>query len=766
MYRLFTIYFLISIFIGHVQAEDSFLRPKSLKVIGNTTLSYAEVLNIADLETDEDITGYDIQRAIKNLWALDLFSDVDIYALIQRDNNIDLIIYLKELPRLNRLILNGNNDIDDDEIQNAIKNLHSTALSSYKLYSIQQKLKNLYVKQGYLQAQIKTYTIPVDSGQVNLIIDIKGGEEIEIDKISFHNNDTFSKSELLDVMQETKEDGWLRSAIFSEDGFQKDLLRLVNYYRSNGYRDAEIIKDTIYYNDDNSEMYIDIWLYEGNPNYFHKIDFEGNTVFSDARLYQSLGFKKNDLYSADKIRGAVEKKLIDLYYNIGYLYTTITTKETPISEDSTRISFLIEEGKEVKIRNIAISGNTTTEEKVIRRQLKVEPGQIFNKDLLIKSQTELWALNYFNNVSHSIKPVDDQNVDLEFEIAEKITTKTDFSAGWSEQAGLTGGIGLRMYNFIGNGQHAGINAYFGQRNKSISTEFIEPWFLNRPISIGLKLYYSDQDEAYTGYRQKSMGGALRIGHNLHGLTDGYHMDWIYQFDQTEFSNFSDRIIDLNPKGILNEDWPVSTSSLKNIISRNSLDRPDFPTSGSYIALTNEIAGGFLGGNADYHKHQINVDWYKALAENVVLKANIETGYMSGWKKNSRIPYSQKFFLGGNGTGSSTPLRGYIDPLSIESNDQNVGFSLFRAGLELRYRILSTPLIYVLTFAEAGETWNSFSNINLGNLRRSVGFGIRIDVPYLGIIGIDYAYGFDYFDPYSGSERGRWQFHIIIGELFK
>ena len=238
------------------------------------------------------------------------------------------------------------------------------------------------------------------------------------------------------------------------------------------------------------------------------------------------------------------------------------------------------------------------------------------------------------------------------------------------------------------------------------------------------------------------------------------MDWIYRYDYSQYADFSDHGDGTNRR------WPLRTNSLKNIISRSSLDRPDFPTSGLSIVLTNEIAAKFLGGNAEYHKHRINADWYTPVADNLVLRLNCDAGYLNSWTGNDHIPNSRRIFsVDDEPTYPSIPLGPYSNPISITSYTPNGGLSLFRAGFEMRYQVLNQPLFYILTFARAGLTAENFSNLSTDDLRHSVGFGFRIDLPFLGIIGIDCLYGSNFSDPFHEAEKGKWQFHLIIGNLF-
>ena len=599
MDRLIIKCLLACILVAQIQAGNSIQRAKSIEVIGNKTLNRAEILNIAALEIYKEINTNDIQQALKNLWSLGIYSDINMYATDYNDNYFDLIVQVKELPRLNKLILNGNHHVADDNIIETLNYTPGIAISTHDLHQIRRSVKNIYKDRGYLQAQIKIYTIPVDSLQVQLIVDIIEGEKIEIGEIIFHGNVTYSKSQLVDVFEETKENTWLKSTRFSEDGFIRDLERLSDFYRSRGFRDAEIVKDTIYYKNDDPDMCIEIWLNEGKPSYFQRIEFEGTTVFPDDQLYQCIGFKINDLYNTIKIKQALEKYLTDLYSNLGYVYTSIKLIEIPTAEDSVAVFFRIDEGKQVTTRKISISGNTTINEDLIRRQLRIEPGQVFDKTLLSKSCSDLESMGYFTSIDPLLIPVDEQNVNIKIELAEKKLPNPDFSVGWSQLNKLTGGIGFHLDNIIGNGCSVDINANLRYGGHSVSTEYNEPFLFNRPISAGLKVYYSDQIETIDGYRQKSLGGLLHIGHQWGGAETNYRMDWIYRYDYSQYADFSDHGDGTNRR------WPLRTNSLKNIISRSSLDRPDFPTSGLSIVLTNEIAAKFLGGNAEYHKHRIN-----------------------------------------------------------------------------------------------------------------------------------------------------------------
>jgi len=749
--------------VGLAQHSEYYLR--SVGVIGTEHVDRSQVLRISGLDEKDKVTGDGISQAIKDLLVSGWFSDVKIYAMDPNEDWIDLVIQVEENPRMAKLFISGSNELSDDQINETFESHPKMILTAYKLSKIKEKIEELYISEGFLQVEVNSYTIQADSQLVNLIIDIEEGEEVEISKISFHGNHAMADDDLKDVMQEVEEEGFWGSGSYSPEGFQRDLNNIISLYRENGYRDAEIVSDSISYNSDNSEMYIEIGIIEGSPYYVSQIEFEGNTEFSDFEMYQNLGFQENDRYNSRKIREAVTTHLLENYYDRGYLFTNITPREMPVAPDSLKITFVVNEGKEVRVRNVTISGNTFTKEKVVRRELKVLPGDVFSKNAIYDSQRELMMTNYFGSAIPDVQPVDDEHVDVNFDVTEKLLFFPDFSGGWSEQGGFMGGLGLQVNNFLGNGQTVGVKTSFGQYTRSGSFNIHEPWLFDKPISAGLSLYYSDQDANYSGYSQKSVGGAVQLGHKLNWIDDFVRIDWTYRYDNTSLGNFSTGVIESNPNGLATQRWPLTTSSIKQVISRNTMDRLDFPTTGSNIFFANEFAGGILGGNTNYHKHQLGGEWYKPITNDFVFMANFHTGIVNGFGFNSEIPYLQRFFLGGGLMGSSLPLRGYVDPRSIESIDRTGGTTVMKYGVEMRYRILNAPLLYVLTFAEAGETWNDISHVNLGNLRRSAGFGIRIEVPYLGVVGVDAAYGFDTFNPVTGRKQGQWQFHLVLGNIF-
>ncbi len=306
---------------------------------------------------------------------------------------------------------------------------------------------------------------------------------------------------------------------------------------------------------------------------------------------------------------------------------------------------------------------------------------------------------------------------------------------------------------------------FGAYYRSFSLGFTEPWFLSTPTLIGVNVYDTKRDAYYIGYSQRSQGMSFRFGRKFSWPDNYFRGEWVYTIDRTELGDFSDYYVELNPNNIVYEDWPLTTSSITQIISRNSLDQPEFPTQGSRVSLSTEFAGGPLGGNVGFTKHIFSAELFvPTFIPRLILLTRAQMGIMEALSKSSRIPYLEYFFMGGSGLSRAIPLRGYDDPLAGGQYYYEGGKTMFQFTAELRFPIITNPMMFGLLFAEAGNTWSDLANTDPFDLRRSVGIGGRIFMPMVGIIGVDYAYGFDHIDSY-GERYGSWKTHFVFGRSF-
>ncbi|MEJ2628143.1 MAG: outer membrane protein assembly factor BamA, partial [bacterium] len=411
-------------------------------------------------------------------------------------------------------------------------------------------------------------------------------------------NTVFKDKKLRKQMDDTKENRWWGGGDFDKEKYRKDKEKVLEFYRNQGYRDAEILNDSLYYNDQNDEMYIDIWVKEGDRYYFGNISWEGNTLFPSATLESMLEFESGDVFSKEKFMKSIQDKLNGAYYDLGYIYAQINPRET-YRNDTIDVQFVIDEKEPVRIDKIKISGNTRTKEKVIRRQLRIRPGDIFSRELLQRSFRDLMMLNYFAKVEPNVEPIpeEEDKVNITFDVEEKSTDTANISAGWSELDRLIGSIGLGMNNLFGNGQQLNLNWNFGRYYRSLQLSFTEPWFLNTPTLIGASVWDTKRNRSpyYSYFKYKSRGFSLRLGRRLTWPDNYFRGDWIYRLDEKDLSDFSESY----PGNAADERWPRLASSVTQIIDRNSLDQPQFPTRGSDVSLSTELCGGPFWGHSKF-----------------------------------------------------------------------------------------------------------------------------------------------------------------------
>ncbi len=736
-----------------------------LAVEGNKTADANLIRLNSGMSEGQEIGAEDIQNAIKQLWSLDMFSDVQVLVDRQVSNGVFLTIRVSEYPRLEKIELEGNDKIKKKDIDKELDLYKGQVISPRDATRAQRKLRKLYESKGYLLATVEAKIVPTDDeGRVNLWIKIDEGKKVQIEGITFHGNEAFKNKKLRKQLKDTKENGFLKGGDFDAEKYREDKGHLLDFYRSEGFRDFEIVKDSIYYGQERKDMFIDVWVNEGTRYEIGDITWQGNKLFSNEELSARLGFKKGNLYSQKKLSEAINERLSALYYDSGYIYATINPKETPVDSNHVDLQFIISEGKAVTIDRIRIAGNTKTKEKVIRRELFFRPGDTFSREALVRSQREVWVLNYFSDVKPDVQPVDEEKVDILIEVAEKSTDTANMSAGWSERDKIIGSIGVGMNNLFGNGQRLTFDWSFGRSYRSFQLSFTEPWLFDTPTLAGFSVYDTKRDAQFVGYKQRSQGGTLRVGRRLRWPDNYFRGEWIYRIDRTDLSDFSEDIIRVNPNGIATEQWPLTSSSITQIISRNSLNRPEFPTEGSQFSLSTELAGSILGGNVGYHKHIFQADWFTPIGLGLVLANKFQAGYIKGFGKDARIPYLEFFFMGGEGLSRSIPLRGYNDPLSGGGNRIG-GSTMLKYGTEIRIPIAPNPTVFGMLFAEAGNTFQDLAHTSPFDLRRSVGVGVRIFMPLLGIIGFDYAYGFDNIDTATGRRFGEWKTHFVFGQGF-
>ncbi len=524
-----------------------------LSVSGNKATDGNFIKLNSGLREGEKVTSEEIQKAIKTLWRLSWFSDIQILLDKQVDDDVYLTIQVEEYPRLEKIELEGNKKIKKKDIEKELDFYRGQVVNQQEVSRAQKKVRKLYEEKGYLLVEIESSLRDADvDGKKVLRLKIKEGNKVQIEGIRFHGNEAFEDKKLRKQLKGTKENGFwfFGGGDFDTEKYAEDQKKLLEFYRKEGFRDAEVVRDSIYYGVEKTAMYLDIWVDEGTRYYFGDLAWEGNELFTDEQLASVLDFTSGDVYNKEKIDKAVFERIGGLYYDSGYIFAQIAPQEKPVSVDTVDIYFRVVEGNAVSINKIHIAGNTKTKEKVIRREIRMRPGDTFSREALMRTQRDIFILNYFADVRPDVNPISDEEVDVTIEVEEKSTDTANLSAGFSERDKLIGSIGVTMNNFFGNGQTLSFDWNFGRAFRSFQIGFTEPWFLDTPTLVGVSLFDTKRDGRFTGYDQRSQGASVRLGRRLRWPDNFFRTDWIYRIDRTDLTNFSQVIIDINPSGIV------------------------------------------------------------------------------------------------------------------------------------------------------------------------------------------------------------------------
>jgi outer membrane protein insertion porin family len=764
-------------------------RPEVYKILGITvegqrSAEPAAIIANTGLKVGDELTipGEQTRQAVQRLYNLRLFADVQILIENKVQDGVYLLIRVVENSRLEKVEVVGNDELSEDDITKKIGLIKGQIVGDQDLSAVRRILKTQYDTDGYLNADVRPEYVPLNDStrhRVVLRIVINEGPKVKVDRIVFFGNKAFDADDLKSEFKETSERRWWKiwtSNKFDKKKWKEDKDFLRNFYKKNGYRDMEILADSLHYDPTKKYLTIDIYLHEGPRYHIRNITWEGNTVYPSDVLNFHLGFKSGDIYDQEKFeqnlhRNQEETDISSLYYDNGYLTFQVDPEETRIGENSLDIKLVVHERNLFKIGKVFISGNTKTYEKVIRRELRTRPGDTFSRQAIMRSLRQLQQLNYFNpeKIKPDTRTIDDKTVDLFYDVEEKSSDTFNMSVGYSGAWGFNGGLGLTFNNFSinepfrgGAGQTLTFDWQFGVSSyyQTFSVGFQEPWMFDTPTSFGVNLF--DTHQRYY-YDVRYTGASVQVGRQFRWPDDYFRGIWSVRYQRNESNTGNEFIY----KGV------ITQVAISQVISRNSTNNPIFPSQGSLFTLSTEIDGGFLPGNANYTKHTFEADWYLPVFSNprLALVSLNTIGYIFGFGgQQLLLPPQEYFFMGGTGLGyvAVTPLRGYEDrsagPTDPLTGALLGGRAMIKHTLEFRVALALNPIpIYTLAFAEAGNVWLDHTVQDPLSLRRSAGVGVRLMINPIGLVGFDYAYGFDGAKP--GSSPSGWKFHFQFGRGF-
>ena len=850
--------------IGDDLSEIDYSRPQKYE-IGGIVVDGAKYVDatmlslIANLKVGETISipGDEISTGIKKIWEQGLFEDVAINATDFVGNKVFLQIVIKEKPRVSRFSFTGIKKSEADDIRNKINVSRGDIATDHLLTKTTRIIEDYYYDKGFynVDIDIEQKADTTRENYIDMVINVDKGPKVKIGQINVFGNENLSEGQIQLAMKETKERGHFdpldplgpmivntladlvtlhpmrainnveeyfydnyrprifKASKFMEKNYEDDKKHIIEKYNSKGYRDARIVRDSVYRIDDRN-LGIDLVIDEGNKYHYRNISWTGNTKYSEETLNSILGIKKGDIYNKellDKNLTYSETTLdvSSLYMDDGYLFFRADPVEVAVDNDSIDLEIRLTEGKQARINNVTLKGNTKTYDHVVLRELYTRPGQLFSRSDVMRSVRELATLGFFNqeSINPDVRPnMEDNTVDIEYSVEEAAADQIRFSAGYAVGY-LMLEAGLQFSNFsmrnifnkkawrplpMGDGQKLSLSVTtYGTQYITYSIAFTEPWLGGRkPNSFSASFYQS----FYGKYRDKTVddygyfnmtGGTIGLGRRLTWPDDYFSLYQGINVKRYNLNNYQSSHLSVG-----DGNGKFNLISYNFVLSRNSVSQPLYPRSGSEFQLGLEITPPYsLFTNKDYttlsenerfkwiemHRWTFKAAWYTELYDKLVMMTRVRFGYLGHYNDQIGPTPFHRFFLGGDGLSNYSfdsrelvGMRGYANNSLTPGfyNNSNTGGNggnvMSKYTLELRYPLSLNPqaTIYALTFLEAGNCWLGFQNFNPFDVKRSAGVGVRIFLPMFGLLGLDWGYGFD--DVYGTTGNNHSQFHFSIG----
>lgn len=828
-----------------------------ITVTGIQYLDKGVLIMISGLKVGEKVKvpGDDFRNAIKKLWDQGLFAYVNISATRVEDNLIFLNIDLRERPRLSKFSFNGIKKAEADKIRDEIQIVRGDVVTDNLLKTASNRIINYFTGKGYLDAEVDIEQIPDTTRAHNVILNfnINKNDRIKIYDINIIGNKYLTEQKALKAFKNTKEKGafkpfdniedliWnsvttalklnfdsipkiaanyvndnikiriFKSSKYIEDDFEEDKQNLIDKYNALGFRDAKIVSDSIYRHDENT-INIDVKVKEGDRYYFGDIKWIGNTKYTDEFLNSVLRIKKGDVYNKEALNTNLSFNpagvdVSSLYLDDGYLFFQAVPIETRVENDTIDLEIRINEGKQARINKVLVKGNTKTNDRVIIRELRSRPGQLFSRSDIMRTTRELAQLRFFNaeTIEPDIQPNPaDGTVDIIYSVEETSADQIELSGGWG-YGRVIGTLGLSFNNFSlrnlfngkawrpipsGDGQKLSLRLQsYGKGYISYSVSFTEPWLGGKkPNAFSVSYYHS----LYSNGRSKNDplrssftidGVTLGLGKRLRWPDDFFSLYQAVNFQIYNLKNYST----IFPVGDGNGQY--NNFNYNIALSRNSIDAPIYPRSGSEVSLSLELTPPYSAFSdkdyaslpenekykwIEYHKWKVKANFYTKLIGNLVLSTRTQFGFLGKYNDVLGVTPFERFYLGGDGLSGYNNLdgreligmRGYGNETITPDYylNRNLGGTIYsKYTFEFRYPLSLNPnaTIYALTFLEAGNSWANFSDFNPFKVYRSAGIGLRVFLPTFGLLGLDWGYGFDEVPGIPSANGG--QFHFSINQ---
>ena len=805
-----------------------------INVTGVKTFSPQTVVAYTGLRKGQriQIPGEEISATINKLWKLELFSDIEFFITKIDGDVADLELYIQELPTLSDYTIKG---IKKGKIESIVKDTDikkGKKLSKNFLSTTKNYIQNKYRKDGFLNAKVTIDTKPDTTGVNNqkMLISLDRGDRVKVRSVNMNGNSIYKTKKLLKKFKNTKVEFpgrfWKRSK-YIEAEYEEDMKALLDFYKEKGYRDARIVSDTVKIDDDKID--IDIALQEGNRYYFGKIDFIGNSVYSDAQLSRVLGLKSGDTYNGVLLRQRIADQtkpdgedLTNLYQNNGYLFSSINPVEVSAANDTINFEVRITEGKPAYFNRISVRGNDRTNDHVIFREIRTRPGELYSKDKVVRSVRELGQLGFFDpeQISPDFKDVDPNagTVDIEYGLVEKGASQIELQGGYGG-GGFIGTLGLSFNNFsmrniwnkdeykpvpMGDGQQLALRLQASRFFETYSFSFAEPWLGGeQPVRFSTSISQTTQYryDYTTGLANKDQyfkirGINLGLAKRLQVPDDYFTLSQTIGFQYFDLNNYYTGLFTFGDGVSNNLFYAIALSR------NNTYTNPIFPVGGSsftigakfsfpyslvgnidYGDLENQPAYQNADGTAnrekidqekfrwlEYYKLNFEGSWYTRIVGKLILKTHAEFGFLGAYNSERGIIPFERYYLGGDGLAQYA-LDGRemvaLRGYENQSLSSTDGSTVYnKFSLELRYPITLKPSASIFALSFL-EAGNGYNNFREFNPFNSKrSAGFGVRI-FMPAFGLlGIDFGYGFDSPLENDLNPHgWETHFIIGQQF-
>ena len=818
-----------------------------VRVEGNSYYTDEVILSVCGLTVGNKITipGEDVSNIVRKMWAQKYFDNVaiDIDRVSEKGDSVYLCLNLREKPRLSYIEFTGVKSGEKKELLERLHLRRGSFFTDYEDVVSRDIIKRFYAEKGFINCKVDTRLVPDSTiAHANkLYFSVERGEKIKVKDINFIGNENVSDFKIARSMKKTKSNKFYNlfsSKKFNRKEFINDKKSAISAFNEEGYRDARLIRDSVYYVDE-KHVNIDLYFDEGDRYYFRDLTWTGNSVYPTETLNRLLSINKGDVYDVvtmeKKLYGGGKQGDMDVtkaYRDNGYLFFSVTPVETNIQNDSVDVEFRVTEGKQATFNNIIINGNDLTNEKVVRRQVFTRPGYLFTQSDFERSIREIASLGQFDPEAIAdpatgwslIPNPNDNTVDIVYNVTEKPSSQLELSGACGGYT-FVATVGVSFNNFsthrffdksawrpvpLGDAQNLAFRFQTnGTYYTALTASFTEPWlFGKKPTSLNLSAYYTRQTNSNVMFnilshdrQMEVFGVSASLGKRLK-----WPDDYFVLYNGLNWQTY--RLTNWYSGYFIFDDGAANNISYTLNLSRNSTDQQIYPRSGSELSMSLSLTPPFSllrkkdfddEGNVikrdswrdvdysrwsasdryrwiEHNKWKFSFATYTKLIGDLVLMTRAQFGYLGYYNRNWGYSPFEGFLVGGDGmSGYSTygseviSMRGYenysLTPYELSAYNSTgyayAGNVYDKFTVELRYPVILQPssTIFALVFLEGGNCWSDIKQFNPFHIKRSAGVGVRIFLPMVGLLGVDWGYGFD------DTKNGGSHFHFVIGQQF-